>query len=601
MRRARTETPGSPPNEWSDTFGVARVLLAIGVAASLLAVDPHAEDAFEALKRVLALPALAAAAALVALQWRPSREVPSLVAATAAGLAALSAIASPHPGAADGLRTWALVALAAVLGASRLLDGNGRRLVTSIVLAGAAVNAGLALLQVGGLYQPFDVERLSGRVDAGALLGNEGLVGLLMALAVTACAALLRAGSAPRSGLVALGAVCAAALLATRNVTGLVAVGAGLGTTALLGSAARGRRAPVVGLALLLVAAAAVPGVRARATSALRAAAAGRWNEVATFRAAPWAAAVEMCRERPWLGQGPQSFGAAFVPARLAAEMRTRARLVAPGAPASYAEAHGDVLQAAAELGAPGALLAVAGGAALMAALARRAREGDAEAHVLLPLMAAGSVAALAWFPFHRLALAVPLLLVAGRSARVAFGAAEPPVRGMTRGGPLLALGVLLLALPEPSRYLGERQLYRATSLLKVALSNAGSPAGGVAHAAAVDASHALPADARPLLAAAGARLAARDPDGALHHLQAALATGERAEIDLAIGQAHMMAGRRAEATEALLRAAWVHPSLVSALPTPIADLLSGEVRRLEADLAAGRLAAPPPPPRTLP
>jgi hypothetical protein len=43
----------------------------------------------------------------------------------------------------------------------------------------------------------------------------------------------------------------------------------------------------------------------------------------------------------------------------------------------------------------------------------------DAEAVILLALLAAGATAALTWFPFQRPISSVPLLLAAGRGWRV--------------------------------------------------------------------------------------------------------------------------------------------------------------------------------------
>jgi hypothetical protein len=59
----------------------------------------------------------------------------------------------------------------------------------------------------------------------------------------------------------------------------------------------------------------------------------------------------------------------------------------------------------------------------LLAGIGRRARSAggsvDAEAVILLALLAAGATAALTWFPFQRPITSVPLLLAAGRGWRV--------------------------------------------------------------------------------------------------------------------------------------------------------------------------------------
>jgi len=163
------------------------------------------------------------------------------------------------------------------------------------------------------------------------------------------------------------------------------------------------------------------------------------------------------------------------------------------------------------------------------------------------------------------------------------------------------ALGVLLaLALVvEVGRYRGERRLREATVALRSALAlRADDPrrASALARAEALaeEAARELP-DGRASIAAGSARLVADRPEEALRHYREALARGERAEVLLNTGRAHMMMGRRDLAQGALVRAGWVSPSLLSALPEVAREPLLGEVRRLEGELRAGRLAAPPP------
>ena len=88
------------------------------------------------------------------------------------------------------------------------------------------------------------------------------------------------------------------------------------------------------------------------------------------FAGGPWAAALEMTRERPLLGFGPGTFGAEYVPHRLAAEIRAKRRFVSPLITSSYAEAHSDYLQVASDAGVPAALLAVGSLGCLLAAIA---------------------------------------------------------------------------------------------------------------------------------------------------------------------------------------------------------------------------------------
>jgi hypothetical protein len=81
----------------------------------------------------------------------------------------------------------------------------------------------------------------------------------------------------------------------------------------------------------------------------------------------------------------------------------------------------------------------------------------------------------------------------------------------------------------------------------------------------------------------------------ALDFYRDALATGERAEIDLNLGRAHAIAGERPEAQATILRALWISPALASALPKALSARLLEDVAKRENDLKAGLLQEPPP------
>jgi O-antigen ligase len=98
--------------------------------------------------------------------------------------------------------------------------------------------------------------------------------------------------------------------------------------------------------------------------------------------------------------------------------MRVRERFPQPEGK-TFAHAHNDYLELAAEAGLPALLAALAGVAAVLYGLALRLwRRHDVEAAVLFALLVAGSVAALAWFPLHIPLLAMILLLALGRAWR---------------------------------------------------------------------------------------------------------------------------------------------------------------------------------------
>jgi hypothetical protein len=169
----------------------------------------------------------------------------------------------------------------------------------------------------------------------------------------------------------------------------------------------------------------------------------------------------------------------------------------------------------------------------------------------------------------------------------------------------LLGVVVLLAAAlrPELSRYSSERRLAVAGGAFRILLSQPGSTAdlyGALDRVAELAASAAsgVPGDPRPLVLAGSAHLTAGRPERALELYGMELdRSGERAEVDLNIGRAETLLAREAEARTAFLRAGWISPILLDAMPAEVAGPLRAEVARLEAQLRAGRLKEPPPAP----
>jgi tetratricopeptide (TPR) repeat protein len=165
-----------------------------------------------------------------------------------------------------------------------------------------------------------------------------------------------------------------------------------------------------------------------------------------------------------------------------------------------------------------------------------------------------------------------------------------------------VAAGAVLLAAlwPEVARYRGERELRKGTDELRRALATSPSveearPALERTTAFALAAARDLPGDPRPRVLAGSARLVAGRGPEALDFYRDALATGERAEIDLNLGRAHAVAGQLPEAQATLLRALWISPALAASLPEQVSSRLRDEVARLEKELRSGLLTAPPP------
>ena len=437
-RRRRRPAPEPAAPREDPGAAIAGAALALAFAASALLVDPGAESAFDAPKRLAAL-FLVAVAAAAAASFAPAgagRGGPPLrsAAGAARGLfaaalvgAALSAFVSPRRAlSADALRALAVLALLVPLGASRVAARFGRMLL-ALFLGILSVDAVVSLLQSWRLYQPFPLETPGGRSPTGAFVGNVGYLALALALGAVAALGVAATTSRPavRAACGVLVVLAVADLVVNQNFTSLTALAAG---GAALSAARLGRRALVplaaVAVAILLGFALFKPA-RIRAREAAAAARAGDWDRLLTYRLGPWAAAAEMARERPLLGFGPGTFAAEFVPHRLRAEVRLRRRLVNPLVTSSYGEAHSEPLQALAEGGLAG-LAAIAAFGALLVALWRPARGGGpegVEAAILFAVLVAGAVASLTWFPFQRPVSALPLLLAAGRGWRLAADA----------------------------------------------------------------------------------------------------------------------------------------------------------------------------------
>lgn len=423
---------------------MASALVAVLLGTALL-VDPAAHASFDAPKRLAALAGIAIAAfaafalplrtAGLAAAWRALPLTSRIAAAAlvaAIAWAALSALFSPRRAASlDSLRALLLYALALPLGAS-LTVARRKGLLVGAFLGAAAGNAAISLLQSRGI-QPFRLQTAGTRNETGALAGNVGYLALFVALAavVSLGVALASKKPVPRALAAAAFLLFLATLVVNRNLTAVLALAAGASA---LSVALFGRRAvlPISGLvAVLFLAVLLYPPLAARAGETVRLARAGEWDRLTTYRFGPWAAAVEMTRERPLFGWGPGTYESEFVPHRLAAEVRSGRRFVNPLVTSSYSEAHSDYLQAFAETGIPGAAATLVAAGALLVSLARKAMRSPGnrlETAVLLGLLAAGAAAASTWFPLQRPITAVPLLLVAGRSWRVAAETAPESV-----------------------------------------------------------------------------------------------------------------------------------------------------------------------------
>ncbi|MGH9364929.1 MAG: O-antigen ligase family protein, partial [Thermoanaerobaculia bacterium] len=475
-------------------------------------------------------------------------------------------------------------------------------------------NAVVSLAQSRGSFSALALSTVGPRDATGAFAGNVGYLAIAVAIsAVAALGVALFATSAPaRVACAALLPLFAACLAVNRNMTSLTAAGAGC--LVLLVARFRRRAWIPIGLALVTLSLTAVAygPLSQRIRSIAASAGAGDWDRFVTYRGGAWLAALEMVRERPLSGFGPGTFGAEFVPHRLAAEMRYRRRFVNPMVTSSYGETHCEYLQPFADAGIPGALAALGAAGLLLTAAARGARAevstAGGERVVLFAILAAGAAAALTWFPLERPISAVPLLLAAGRAWRLAAdgkgtGGAEGGRAGRL-AGVAAAIVIMAAAWPEIPRYAAERKLRAVQAALRFVLtrtSEVTDPKAALARLSdlSMGASRALPGDPRPLVLAGGARFAAGQGDRALKLFRAALSTGERAEIDLNLGRACEALGLIDQSRAWFVRGGWVSPPLLATLLPDIVGPIRADVARLEADLTAGRLKAPPPLPET--
>lgn len=581
---------------------LARLTILLTLFSTLVLVDVRAEAAFDAPKRAALIGGVTLATIFAA--WsrsmrlrRPGGSVAGIaaLAGCAIALAIVSAATTPHHAVAtEAVGVGAVLASAALLGASSLFDGRWHQ-VPAVLVAGTLVNALLALAQRAGL-ELFDVERVSGRTEAFALFGNEGHLALLVALALVVLADRLLARGW-RGSLVAAALPLVALLAISRNATSILIVLAGCTVLVLVRHPVRRGATLVAAGAFVAVLAMGIVFIVQRGGDEA-ADPVARIDRLLSYRLAPWASASEMIAARPLLGHGPGSFCVESTSYRAAAEGRWHRRLQNPHAPSgAFNEAHNDMLQFAAEAGIPASAALIAAFALLAAGLVRRGSEG--EGVLLAALLVSIGVASLTWFPAQIASSALLLSLCAGRGWRLLSSgedAAELTVLRSRVAFAVLALTLLALVVPhEARRYSAERRLYRATGIARAV--EAGRAPGSstqllrrvAAEAAEID--DALPGDRRPLVLSASAHLLSGDREAALSGYRAALEAGESAEVDLYIALA-LRTGT--EARDALVRAVWLTDAAAASIPANVRQSVIDDVESRERQLEQGDAGAIP-------
>ena len=162
------------------------------------------------------------------------------------------------------------------------------------------------------------------------------------------------------------------------------------------------------------------------------------------------------------------------------------------------------------------------------------------------------------------------------------------------------AAALALMAAPEFARYGAERRVGVATAAFRELVSRENVDLETARRIRAVgelalSATQSLPGDPRPWMIGASSYLVTGQPRRALEFYRAALATGERAEVDLNLGRAYARLGQAEAAEAAYLRAGWVSPEILETLPEPARRPLLDRIARLTETLRAGKLPAPPP------
>lgn len=557
-------------------------------------VRPSLADAFDLpklmLSEVLALASLiplAGRLAAGAAGWRASWAVRAALPAAAVATVGWAFSASPaHTR--DALADLWIGAACLIAWSAALEPARLRRLLSGLTVPGSAL-AVLAIAQFHGLYRPFEFAagEEGARLGVTSLAGNPGVLADYLVLPALAAQWLLarwwrrRPPAAAAAGLAL--ALCLYALAVTQTVTALAALAVG---SAALWLAVLPRRRALAALAvaggLLLAAIGLVSPLRQKVSATAAELAAGSWGRALEGRTDGWRTAAFMAVDRPLTGVGHGAYAAEFADAKLTLTDRGTAFFRGQKLP-TFANAHNEYLEVAAEWGLPGALALGWALWVLIARLRRRLAGGPAdeesaatdEGAVDAGLALGGSVAlavmAAGHFPFRVGLVAFPALLflawvLAPGDPGAAPAEGEPAVKRRPRRlvAALLA-AALVLALAGQAMRAG-RQI-EANRILhqveQVSLMAAGRAPAALfwTHVRLLERARALdPADSRIPLALGSQFLLLDRPEQAVEAYREALAVAPRPEIYLNLGRAQVAAGDVEGARESFRRAVVLDP-----------------------------------------
>jgi O-antigen ligase len=291
------------------------------------------------------------------------------------------------------------------------------RLLAGLMLPAVALSL-IAVLQVAGVYQPFDFARASiadQRMGLVSFAGNPGDLGMFLVLPILIGQVQIYRFRGRWQGLwAAATALALVAISLTQTLTALAALAVG---TLLLWATLVPRRRWLAALAAVtvlgVVLALAVTPLRERVLKKGGELLEGKTDALLSGRLDGWHGAVQMFHDHPWTGVGHGAYRAEFVPTKMALhEAGVEFSRLHPNA--MFLNAHSEPLEVAAELGVPGVLVLLWGLWVVGRALGRRWRSraaGDWRYSLALAGCVALGVLSLAQFPFRIALVGFPAVL----------------------------------------------------------------------------------------------------------------------------------------------------------------------------------------------
>lgn len=490
-----------------------------------------------------------------------------------AGVLAGALVSAPPSG--EPLRVLAAAMPLAVVGLGWgtlrwLSPDHRRRLQVLVVVSGVAEALAAAAFSVPR-WRPdgFDIlSYLKGRYAWIGTFGNPADVALFLLLPclLATARALASPGRRLRWAVPALG--MGAAILATRTVSVVGALGVGL-VILLWRLVPRGRRLAGLGAATALAAVALLASpMRARLVEVASQVRHNGWGWLGSGRAAGFGAALGMVAARPLTGVGFGLFEAHSYRFQSEDLLAERGRVL--GLETGFGEAHNEVLQHTGETGLLGLGLAVAG---LWLAW-RHGRPTTRELAGSAALAAAAGLVSLFQFPLHQSAVAAQWAVLAAL-ALSARPLPEAPAGGRRVLAAGVGLGLATLGWLFLWQLRGLSVLMRQAENLDQALRSAGAPqerVPGLARVALGNLERATrwaPFDWRAAVLMGDLAMLAQEYDRAGGHFDRALALAERPETHFNAGMVRMVRGERDEGLAHLERAVRLNPAIFRRIDDP--------------------------------